>query len=682
MANHQFQAVESAFQRPSRKLVFVEKPKSRSETQTMGRSPPAKLWFLIIFSIIFCSHILFADGGSNVSPADEGERLIEFWKPHGAIDPVHEKLIQDWMNGHGLQNELLTTFLYDSLYADLRSRAVDELIATEELGAGNVVSTHEGEILHEFWKPHGELNTVHEKLLRDWMTSHGLPTDSVANFLYSYLYGVLREKAVSELVGADARDRLQNFWKPNGEIDLAHEKLIRDWMNAHGLQDEALVTLFYSPLYAKQLIQATEELIAVDRPADGPLHKAAAEPKPAATRLGDYKPKNNDIPSSGSGQTLLYVWVGAAAGIICLLFVLGRSMGPIIKKVSTEESLKRELSGNPITSPPVIATPPVEVEALSPIQRSTKDHAWVNSLGMKFVPVAGTPVLFSVWHTRVQDFRAFMKNNPDYDPPGEMWSLSKDNWKQRGATWKEPGFQQSSTDPVVGVSWDDAKAFCAWLTKRERDSGALPEDSLYRLLTDEEWSIAVGLDSEPGNTPEEKDSQNNVYPWRKRWPPLAGAGNYRGVESKIENEPTDWDVIEGYNDGYPRTSPVGSFAANQFGLYDMGGNVWQWCEDWYNSEKKFRVLRGASWNDNDPGNLLASRRFKYMPAERGASIGFRCVLLRPAQPLPKAPNLPTRIQQPMPIDSKARIFVSYAREDQAPAGSLVSACLMDWRTTP
>jgi hypothetical protein len=94
------------------------------------------------------------------------------------------------------------------------------------------------------------------------------------------------------------------------------------------------------------------------------------------------------------------------------------------------------------------------------------------------------------------------------------------------------------------------------------------------------------------------------------------------------------------------------------------------------------VLRGASWNDNDPGNLLASRRFKYMPAERGASIGFRCVLLRPAQPLPKAPNLPTRIQQPMPIDSKARIFVSYAREDQAPAGSLVSACLMDWRTTP
>ncbi|HKB89622.1 MAG TPA: SUMF1/EgtB/PvdO family nonheme iron enzyme [Opitutaceae bacterium] len=54
----------------------------------------------------------------------------------------------------------------------------------------------------------------------------------------------------------------------------------------------------------------------------------------------------------------------------------------------------------------------------------------------------------------------------------------------------------------MGVSWDDAKAFCEWLTKQERGSGALPEGMHYRLPTDEEWSVAVGLDSEPGNTPE------------------------------------------------------------------------------------------------------------------------------------------------------------------------------------
>ena len=89
----------------------------------------------------------------------------------------------------------------------------------------------------------------------------------------------------------------------------------------------------------------------------------------------------------------------------------------------------------------------------------------------------------------------------------------KDGWKRRGATWKEPGFKQGPTNPVVGVSWDDVKAFCEWLTKRERGSGALPKSMNYRLPTDIEWSVAVGLDSEPGNTPEEKSSKINLYPW-------------------------------------------------------------------------------------------------------------------------------------------------------------------------
>ena len=92
------------------------------------------------------------------------------------------------------------------------------------------------------------------------------------------------------------------------------------------------------------------------------------------------------------------------------------------------------------------------------------------------------------------------------------------------------------------------------------------------------------------------------------------------------NEPKEWSVIEGYNDGYPRTSPVGSFEANFSGLHDMGGNVWQWCEDWYNVQAQIRVLRGASWYDGDPVSLLASYRYFGTPVNRYDTFGFRCVV--------------------------------------------------------
>jgi hypothetical protein len=261
------------------------------------------------------------------------------------------------------------------------------------------------------------------------------------------------------------------------------------------------------------------------------------------------------------------------------------------------------------------------------LERATKEHPWVNSLGMKFVPVAGTGVLFSVWDTRVQDFEAFVADT-NYGASGGMWSLGKDEWKQRGATWKEPGFSQGPTHPVVGVSWNDAKKFCEWLTAREQGSGMLPRGRIYRLPTDAEWSAGVGLEGEEGNTPEEKKGKIKLYPWGKEWPPPKGAGNYAGEESKVGREPSDGAVIEGYNDGYPRTSPVGSFAANASGLYDMGGNVWQWCEDWYEAAEtgRRRVLRAASWYDFHRESLLASGRICYNPDYSNDGMGFRCVV--------------------------------------------------------
>jgi len=260
---------------------------------------------------------------------------------------------------------------------------------------------------------------------------------------------------------------------------------------------------------------------------------------------------------------------------------------------------------------------------------ASRDAPWTNSLGMKFVPVKGTDVLFSIWDTRVQDFDAFVRAS-GYDAANaatNMFSLREDGWKQRGDTWKSPGFTQGATHPVVGVSWEDAKAFCKWLTEKERAAGRLTAGQEYRLPTDAEWSMAVGLGPETGSTPAEKSRKvADVYPWGTQWPPPQGAGNYCGEEAK-QGLLTSWKVIDGYNDGYPRTSPVGSFAVNQFGLFDMGGNVWQWCEDLYQSDKEYRVLRGASWGLNDPDLLLSSYRIYDLPGNRFGINGFRCVVV-------------------------------------------------------
>jgi len=103
------------------------------------------------------------------------------------------------------------------------------------------------------------------------------------------------------------------------------------------------------------------------------------------------------------------------------------------------------------------------------------------------------------------------------------------------------------------VSWQEAKAFCAWLTATERTVGKIGPRDQYRLPTDQEWSVAVG---------------DNKYPWGDEWPPPTNAGNYFD-ESAVKQLPAGWLHIIG-NDGYARTSPVGSFRPNQYGLYDMG----------------------------------------------------------------------------------------------------------------
>src|SRR5207249_8232587 len=151
----------------------------------------------------------------------------------------------------------------------------------------------------------------------------------------------------------------------------------------------------------------------------------------------------------------------------------------------------------------------------------TKEHPYVNSLGMKFVPVPETNVLFSIWQTRVKDFEAFVKAS-GHKAEGGMLTITEKGIKNVGATWKNPGFAQTGEHAVCGVSWEDATAFCKWLTQQERRAGLISANQAYRLPTDQEWSTAVELKEEEGNAP--KDKKTKVYPWGTQWPPPKGAG--------------------------------------------------------------------------------------------------------------------------------------------------------------
>jgi hypothetical protein len=254
----------------------------------------------------------------------------------------------------------------------------------------------------------------------------------------------------------------------------------------------------------------------------------------------------------------------------------------------------------------------------------SKEYPFVNSLGMKFVPVPGTKVLFSIWDTRVQDYSAYAAAKPDVD----------DSWKTQEMEGVPVG--READHPVVGVNWEDVQAFCAWLTEKETAEGRLTKGAKYRLPTDAEWSTAVGLPPENGETPWTKETGNKtmILPWGSEWPPPKSSGNYadESLHAKFPNPyqkdrtrfTNDW--IQGFDDGYATTSPVGAFPPNPFGLHDMGGNVQQWCEDRFHKDSKERAGRGAAFTSSVQNNLQLVRRQKLDPAVRRLDLGFRCVL--------------------------------------------------------
>jgi serine/threonine protein kinase len=301
---------------------------------------------------------------------------------------------------------------------------------------------------------------------------------------------------------------------------------------------------------------------------------------------------------------LMLVLIGA--GAVWLLLPMFLSSTPNQEPQTVVESHLQKATSAPSSHPPPEPGKP-----------------WTNSLEMRFVPMGELYV--SVWETRKRDFETFVEAT-NYDAVGGMSSaVTQNGFKLNEMSWKSPGFQQTPDDPVVGVCWEDANQFCAWLTKKERSEGTLPTFQSYRLPTDREWSQAVGLEYEQGNTPKDRSGKKAVYPWGFTFPPANDSGNYAGSESRVDT-PDTWSVIPGFHDAFPRTAPVSAFKANARGLYSMGGNVWEWCMDKFENTMNWRTLRGGSWATSRAEELLSSYRRGYGPLFRCDDIGFRCVI--------------------------------------------------------
>jgi len=222
------------------------------------------------------------------------------------------------------------------------------------------------------------------------------------------------------------------------------------------------------------------------------------------------------------------------------------------------------------------------------------------------------------YQVTVKQFGLFVKDTgykAEAEKSGGAYTWTGKKWEQKeGIDWKNPGFKQEDNHPVVCVSWDDVLEYCKWLSGKKGVN--------FNLPTEAQWEKAA------------RGTDGRKYSWGNP-DPSGERANFADKQAwlKMKSSWADKDV----DDGYVYTAPAGSYpaGASTYGLLDMTGNVWEWCNNWYGpySDKyqknptgpksgTCRVLRGGSWYDN-VGSLGCSLRGYNGPSFRVSYDGFR-----------------------------------------------------------
>ncbi|MCP4269290.1 MAG: formylglycine-generating enzyme family protein [Candidatus Brocadiaceae bacterium] len=222
------------------------------------------------------------------------------------------------------------------------------------------------------------------------------------------------------------------------------------------------------------------------------------------------------------------------------------------------------------------------------------------------------------YEVTVAEFKMFVTDTgykTDAEKEGFGKTINNDANKlidKEGANWRNPGFFQNNKHPVVLVSWDDAEAYIKWLNNKTGME--------YRLPTEAEWEYAA-----------RSGGKQYKYSW--------GNGNPHGIitSGQLSSELYPKFQIWDGDDEYIYSAPVGSSKANELGIYDMTGNISEWCSDWYGEEYysvsdkhnpkgptqgSSKVFRGGSCHCQ-PRYPRASLRLFRTPSYRYYYLGFR-----------------------------------------------------------